>query len=118
MVAINRRRLKHELKYQLTFIEYQVLRKKLTTVLKPDSNTGPDGCYHIRSLYFDDFRNTALFEKQSGVARRKKYRIRIYNYSDQFIKFERKTKLDQYIIKDWVRITREDADKMIPSTKR
>lgn len=113
MVAINRQRLRHELKYHLTFIEYQILRKKLATVLKLDSNAGPDGCYHIRSLYFDDFRNTALFEKQAGVARRKKYRIRIYNYNDQFIKFERKTKLNQNIFKDWVRITREDAVKMI-----
>ena len=101
------------MKHHLTFMEYQILRKKVAAVLKLDSNAGPDGCYHIRSLYFDDFRNTALFEKQAGVARRKKYRIRIYNNSDQFIKFERKTKLNQYILKDWVRITREDADKMI-----
>ena len=113
MVAINRPRLRHELKYHLTFMEYQILRKKVAAVLKLDSNAGPDGCYHIRSLYFDDFRNMALFEKQAGVARRKKYRIRIYNHSDHFIKFERKTKLNQYILKDWVRITREDADKII-----
>lgn len=113
MDSINRSRLRHELKYHLTFIEYQILRKKLAAVLKLDSNSGSDGCYHIRSLYFDDFRNTALFEKQSGVSRRKKYRIRIYNCSDQFIKFERKTKLNQYIFKDWIRITREDADKII-----
>ena len=113
MVAINRPRLRHELKYHLTFMEYQILRKKVAAVLKLDSNAGPDGCYHIRSLYFDDFRNTALFENQAGVARRKKYRIRIYNHSDHFIKFERKTKLNQYILKDWVRITREDANKII-----
>jgi hypothetical protein len=113
MVEHNKPRLRHELKYPLTFIEHQILRKKLATVLKPDSNAGPDGSYKIRSLYFDDFRNTALFEKQSGVARRKKYRIRIYNCSDQFIRFERKTKLDHYILKDWVRLSRKDADKII-----
>lgn len=113
MVAINRSRLRHELKYHLKFIEYQILRKKVATVLKLDSNAGPDGCYHIRSIYFDDFRNTALFEKQSGVPRRKKYRIRIYNYSNHFIKFERKNKLNQYTFKEWIRITREDADKII-----
>lgn len=113
MVNLTKPHLRHELKYPLTFIEYQILKKKLATVLKPDPNGGPDGCYHIRSLYFGDFKNTALFEKQAGVARRKKYRIRIYNYSDQLIKFERKTKLDQYVCKDGVRLTREDADRMI-----
>ncbi len=113
MAELNKPRLRHELKYPLTFIEYRVLKRKLATVLKLDSNGRADGRYHIRSLYFDDFRNTALFEKQAGVARRKKYRIRIYNCSDQFIKLERKTKLDQYVFKDWVKITREDADRMI-----
>jgi len=113
MANLIKPRLRHELKYPLTFMEYQVLRHKLAAVLKSDSHAGPNGRYHIRSLYFDDFRNTALFEKQAGVARRKKYRMRIYNYSDEFIKFERKTKLDQYILKDCVRLTREDADRMI-----
>jgi hypothetical protein len=94
-------------------MEYQVLRKNLATVLKLDPHAGPDGCYHIRSLYFDDFKNSALFEKHAGVARRKKYRLRIYNYNDECIKFERKTKRDHYIIKDSVCVSREDAENMI-----
>lgn len=113
MIKQDKPRLRHELKYHIDFMQYQILRKKLAVILKPDPHAGPDGRYHIRSLYFDDFRNTALFEKLAGVARRKKYRIRIYNYSDAFIKLERKTKLDQYIIKESVRLTREEADRMI-----
>lgn len=113
MIEQNKLRLRHELKYHLDFMQYQSLRKKLGLVLQLDHHAGPDGRYHIRSLYFDDFRNSALFEKQAGVARRKKYRMRIYNYSDEFIKFERKTKLDHYVMKDWTRLTREEADKMI-----
>ena len=105
--------LRHELKYPLNFMEYQILRKKLAIFLKLDKHAGPDGKYHIRSLYFDDFKNSALFEKQSGIANRSKYRIRIYNCSDQIIKFERKTKLNQYVHKDCVKISREDADKII-----
>ena len=69
--------LRHELKYSISNTQYQLLRTKLRNVLKPDIHAGPDGRYHIRSLYFDDFRNTALFEKQAGVSRRKKYRIRM-----------------------------------------
>ncbi len=113
MTVRNERHLRHEMKYYIDFVEYQILRKKLAKVLKLDSHGGPDGCYHIRSLYFDDFRNTALNEKEAGVAYRKKYRIRIYNYSDALIKLERKTKLEQYIFKESVRLTREDADRII-----
>ena len=78
-----------------------------------DPHAGQDGRYHIRSLYFDDFKNTALFEKQAGVARRQKYRMRIYDYSDSVIKLEKKVKLDQYIGKESVGLTRETADQIL-----
>ena len=113
MVDLIKPHLRHEHKYSLNFIEYQILKNKLAIVLKPDEHAGPDGRYHIRSLYFDDFKNSALFEKQSGITNRSKYRIRIYNYCDQTIKLERKTKLNQYIRKDCVRLRREDADRII-----
>ncbi len=105
--------LRHELKYSICNVQYHLLSRKLKTVLKPDSHAGPDGRYHIRSLYFDDFRNTALFEKQAGVSHRKKYRIRIYNLNDDVIKLERKSKLDYYISKEISNLTREEADCII-----
>lgn len=74
---------------------------------------GDIGRYHIRSLYFDDFRNSALWQKEAGIYKREKYRIRIYNHSDTFIKFERKTKIHNYILKDSIRITRDEADRII-----
>ena len=82
-------------------------------VLKLDPNMATAGRYHVRSLYFDDFRNSAFWEKQAGIYRREKYRIRIYNRSDAFIKFERKTKIHNYLLKESVRITREEADRII-----
>ncbi len=106
-------RLRHELKYHLDYFQYQLLRRKLALVLKLDPNAGPDGRYHIRNLYFDDYKNTALAEKTAGVARRKKYRMRIYNCSDEYIKFERKSKRDQYVFKESVRLTREEAERII-----
>ena len=54
----------------------------------------------IRSLYFDDYWNSAYEEKESGVLMRKKYRIRIYNYSAESIKLERKKKFGSYIYKE------------------
>jgi hypothetical protein len=113
MLEQKRLRLRHELKYNIDYFQYQVLRKKLALVLKPDPHAGPDGRYHIRSLYFDDCKNTAFSEKMSGVSQRKKYRMRIYNYSDEYIKFERKTKRDHYVFKESVRLTREEADRII-----
>ncbi|MCW4022262.1 MAG: polyphosphate polymerase domain-containing protein, partial [Candidatus Bathyarchaeota archaeon] len=105
--------LRHEHKYPLTFLEYQILKKKLAIVLKPDKHAGPDNRYHIRSLYFDDFQNSAMFEKQAGLANRSKYRMRIYNCSDESIKLERKTKQNQFVHKDCVMLTRGDADRII-----
>ncbi|MFA5365610.1 MAG: polyphosphate polymerase domain-containing protein [Candidatus Bathyarchaeia archaeon] len=113
MTEQNKQHLRHELKYPLDNMQYQLLRKNLATVLKPDPHMEPDGSYHIRSLYFDDIKNSAYFDKIAGVPRRKKYRIRIYNFSDKFIKLERKTKLNQYINKQWVKLTREEADKIL-----
>lgn len=105
--------LRHEFKYKIDQLQFDVLRKNLARVLKPDPHMGAAGKYNVRSLYFDDFRNSAFWEKQAGVYSRDKYRIRIYNRSDSFIKFERKRKIHNYIIKENVRITREEADRII-----
>ena len=105
--------LRHELKYYIDPPQYRILRSRLSAILSMDPHAGPDGRYHIRSLYFDDFKNTAFFEKQAGVARRKKYRMRIYDYSDSVIKLEKKVKLDQYIGKESIRLTREEADRIL-----
>ena len=113
MIERNGLPLRHELKYNISTANYYLLSTKLKSVLKPDKHAGPDGRYHIRSLYFDDFRNTALFEKNAGVPHRKKYRIRIYNLNDDIIKLECKNKLDYYISKETVNLTREEADKII-----
>jgi hypothetical protein len=94
-------------------MQYRILRKKLGAVLKLDSHAGPDGRYHIRSLYFDDFRNSAFFDKMAGVPVRKKYRMRIYNLCDDFIKFERKSKFNEYVCKEIAVLSREEADRII-----
>ena len=106
-------RLRHELKYNIDCFQYEILRKKLGAILKTDPHARADGRYHVRSLYFDDFKNTALCDKICGVGRRKKYRLRIYNCSDEYIKFEKKTKLNQFVFKESIHLTREEADRII-----
>jgi hypothetical protein len=105
--------LRHELKFEVDALEYQVLQKKLATILKPDPHMQRGRCYNVRSLYFDDFYDSSLRDKESGLYKRKKYRVRIYNRSDDFIKFERKTKIGSYMRKQSTRITREQADQLI-----
>jgi hypothetical protein len=104
---------RHELKYHVDWLNYQVLSMKLATVLDRDPHAGSDGRYHVRNLYFDDFKNTALCDKICGVIQREKYRMRIYNLCDDFIKFERKSKINQFVFKENVRISREEANRMI-----
>ena len=104
---------RHEIKYYINFFEYHNLRLRLNKVLRHDKYGDVDGNYHIRSLYFDDIKSSALFEKQSGVLTRKKYRIRIYNLNDDVIKLERKNRVGQFINKESVSITREEYNKII-----
>lgn len=105
--------LRHELKYPIDMLQYQVLQKKMDTLLKPDPYMGAKKQYNIRNLYFDDFWESAYHQKEAGVPNRKKYRIRIYNHSDAVIKFERKTKISHHILKESTRISRADAEQII-----
>jgi len=104
--------LRHEVKFEIDKLEHQILRRKLSIILKPDPNMRR-GPYNVRSLYFDDCQNSALYQKEAGIFRRKKYRVRIYNHSDSYIKFEKKAKIGQYMLKENIRITRNEADRLI-----
>ncbi|MBQ2833300.1 MAG: polyphosphate polymerase domain-containing protein [Clostridia bacterium] len=105
--------LRHELKYFITPAEMQVLRGILTPAMQLDPNGDENNQYHIRSLYFDTINDDALEEKIAGVGNRKKYRIRIYNFSDKVIKLECKSKYGDLISKQSVTIPRELADQLI-----
>ena len=105
--------LRHELKYFITPAEMTVLRGVLTPVMQLDPNGNEHNEYHIRSLYFDTINDDALEEKIAGVGNRKKYRIRIYNFSDRVIKLECKSKYGDLISKQSVTIPRELADQLI-----
>jgi hypothetical protein len=99
--------LRHELKYYINYEDYTYLRNRIKSILNMDENSAEGVGYHIRSLYFDDIFNSALEEKQSGVFKRKKFRVRIYDKSDSVIKLECKEKFGEYISKTSVSLTRE-----------
>lgn len=105
--------LRHELKFFISPLQYQVLSRTLKAALHPDPNGDENNQYHIRSLYFDTAYDSALYDKISGTPNRDKYRIRIYNFSDQMIRLECKSKFRDLISKRSVRITRDLAEQLI-----
>lgn len=105
--------LRHELKYFINPLEYEVLSRALDRTLQRDPNGDENNEYHIRSLYFDTCFNDALMDKLSGVKDRDKYRIRIYNFSDKFIRMECKTKVGSLISKRSTAIPKLLAEQLI-----
>ena len=69
------------------------LRGRLTAIASPDPHA-PDGKYFVRSLYFDNVYDKALWEKINGVSKREKFRIRFYNGDTSHIRLEKKCKWD------------------------
>lgn len=82
---------RHEWKHEITAADRLILSARLDAVARRDSH-GQNGRYEIRSLYFDDSRDTALREKIDGVSRREKFRIRYYDGDTSFICLEKKLK--------------------------
>ena len=82
---------RHELKFQVTSMELERIRYRLEPVLTYDSHQA-GGVYTVRSMYFDDIYDSCLFDNMSGVDKRAKYRIRIYNGDKDFIHLEKKYK--------------------------
>ena len=103
---------RHELKYLISYADKAELAVRMAPVLHLDPHAKQGG-YFIRSLYFDDYWNTAYAEKDAGVLLRKKYRVRVYNCSDRSIKLERKKKYGAYIYKQSAKITRSEFEAIL-----
>lgn len=84
---------RHEYKHTINLQDYHTVRQRLKAAAKPDPNAGAKGCYHVRSLYFDNEDDKALREKIDGLPNREKFRIRIYNRDSSLIKLEKKSKM-------------------------
>ena len=104
---------RHELKYRIAYPQYQELRSRLRTVMRPDLHTGADGRDLIRRIYFDNYKDKALQEKTEGVARREKFRIRYYNDDFSFIVLEKKRKDNNLCLKFDAEITEEECRQLL-----
>lgn len=102
--------LRHELKYFINETDYLWLRDRIAAVMPLDSYANPTlRGYGIRSLYYDDIADNALFEKQEGESLRDKFRIRIYSHNKDRILLEKKSKVMYYTAKDSVTLTKEQC---------
>ena len=104
---------RHELKYLINLPDWALLKTRLAGVIPRDPNVDESGEYWIRSLYFDDYWNTAYEDKEAGVLQRQKYRLRVYNCADTVISLERKSKYGPYIHKVGAPLTRDETEALL-----
>lgn len=100
---------RHEVKHEISYGDMLALRQRLTAVMYPDPHT-VDGRYYIRSLYFDNLDNKALREKIDGINIREKFRIRCYNGDTDFMRLEKKSKINGLCKKQSAPITKEQTE--------
>lgn len=101
-----------ELKFGITYVDYQMLKMKLSHIMQLDPHANQNGRYLIRSCYFDNFDNKVMHEKKEGFLNRDKYRVRIYNKSDAVIHLERKSKRNNQTFKSKCNVTKQEFERM------
>ncbi|MBE6887938.1 MAG: polyphosphate polymerase domain-containing protein [Ruminococcaceae bacterium] len=108
-ITINMR---HEDKFICSEKQLFLLENRIRCFLPPDINQ-TDDFYNIRSLYFDTSTDRLLQESLHGIERRNKYRIRIYNHSDNFARFEKKTSIKNLKSKSSIVLNCSEVEKII-----
>lgn len=103
---------RHEWKHEVSAFDILCLRQRLSAVMTPDPHAR-GGRYFVRSLYFDDLRDTALREKLDGISRREKFRLRCYNREDSYLVLEKKSKVGGLCAKEQTPLTRRQAQTLL-----
>ena len=103
---------RHEWKHEISHADLLAIRQRLRAVAESDPHAA-NGCYLIRSLYFDNAEDKALREKIDGVNLREKFRIRFYNGDTSVIHLEKKSKRAGLGTKYSADLTRDEAQKIV-----
>jgi hypothetical protein len=103
---------REEKKFLINIEEFKKTSAFLDYFMMQDKHNGVNG-YKIRSLYFDSIYDRDYFDKLDGLELRRKIRLRIYDTDTDFAMLEMKQKQDKYQLKRSLRITREDAERLI-----
>lgn len=105
---------RHENKYFISQAGYRMLRARLQSLMGTDPHAAKStGTYLIRSLYFDDYRQSGLIDKVDGVQDREKFRIRLYDHDPSFIRLESKQKWTDLTRKESAPLTRAQTEAIL-----
>ena len=103
---------RNEHKYFCDEKDLAVIQSRLDGMCMLDPHT-KNGCYHIRSLYFDTWDLQYYFENENGTDPREKWRIRMYDGNAELLMLECKRKEKGMTQKRSCRIWKEDVDAII-----
>lgn len=104
---------RHELKYTICPQNAEEIACRLKYAAQVDSNAILNGSYQVHSLYFDNIYDKALHEKLDGVNFRHKYRLRYYNGDLNFIRLEKKSKVNGLCRKENMFLTWGDCRRLL-----
>ncbi|HOJ10175.1 MAG TPA: polyphosphate polymerase domain-containing protein, partial [Clostridiales bacterium] len=104
---------RHEIKHYINMMDYYIMRNRFKAVMQADIHGDVNNEYIIRSLYFDNFYDSALYEKISGVNNREKFRIRFYNGDTSLIRLEKKQKCNNLTAKFSAVVSRTQCEKLL-----
>ena len=100
---------REEMKFLCGQNQLEIIYDRLKVVMDFDKNQ-KGMAYRIRSLYFDDYYDTAFHENDAGVDDRKKFRIRVYENPNENMNLEIKYKLRGKTLKEACPITKEQYE--------
>lgn len=100
---------RNEMKFEIKLEDKLKLSFVLSQILKHDDH-GNQGHYHVRSVYFDDIYDRSLNQNRMGLAKRSKYRIRMYDFNTDYLLLERKSKNYHKGFKEHYRLQKEEVD--------
>jgi len=106
-------KLRHELKHSISHGEDLMLSSRLRKLFLHDNNADSHGIYRVSSLYFDTPTDKALRQKIDGVNSREKFRLRYYGEDLNFIRLEKKYKINGLCGKRSTRVTKEQVEMLI-----
>lgn len=102
---------RNELKYVISTTQLACLRSRMKSLMPLDEHVNEKGLYNIRSIYFDDYKNTCFYENEEGTSPREKFRIRTYNGNQNEINLELKKKKHGKIHKESCILSKEQCEK-------
>ncbi len=105
--------MRKEIKYEITYQEYQYIKHVLDMSMKKDIHGDNDGEYTIRSMYFDNHLHEIENDKEEDINSVKKYRIRMYNNDASTLLLERKSNENGYMEKIQQKIEKADVENIL-----